>query len=215
MDADLADLPPPPWSEDLNLGVFHTVEIPRRLITDPLFSDLEPLAFRSMVRLMFFSWHERPPGSLPAHQRTLADAAGFGSDLAGWAAVEPIVMDRWLYASDGRFYLLEWQEAIEAAGARVRKKRSSDGARKRRWRMRAELEGIGLPQVDRIAVDVIDRVIAEFDRRGGAELRGDQRRHALTMTASDLDLLPGAYDADVRLGAPMKKLSTIQTARRG
>ena len=206
IDDDADRLPPPPWSSEVDLGVFQAVEIPRRLVTSELFADLEPPAWRAQMRLIFTAWHERPAGSLPGNQRVLADAAGLGGDLAAWSQVEH-VLELWRYCSDNRFYCTALEDVILAAWGRRSARRGQDAKRQALRRFRAALGEAGVAQVERLGADRVGRALQAFLDRGGDQMRGDARRELVVRIASDLGLLPGeemrsAGVADLRMFGP-------------
>jgi hypothetical protein len=71
-------------------------------------SDLAVLAsgdaFRAAVMLWCAAWHQVPAGSLPSDNRLLANLAGYGRDLDGWASVKADAMRGFVECADGRLY---------------------------------------------------------------------------------------------------------------
>lgn len=207
MTCDGDPRPAPPWGDDLHLGVFANVEIPRRLIDGPVFSGLPPDERWALMRLLFASWHEKPAGSLPADPASLADRAGFGMDVAAWLAMQDRVLQSWTACNDDRLYFLPWEDVLADAFGRVRKTRKGDNNRRMRSRIKAELAEIGIPQVDQITTADLDPFIAAWVGNGGKELRGARRKDALISLASDFGMLPGQVPNDVRLTARFKSIS--------
>jgi hypothetical protein len=95
-------------------------------------SDLTVLssgdAFRAAVLLWCASWHQVPAASLPTDDRLLANLAGYGRDMAGWAEVRGDAIRGFVECSDGRLYhrvvaekALEADEQRKAQKERTRK----------------------------------------------------------------------------------------------
>jgi hypothetical protein len=96
-------------------------------------SDLAVLAtgdaFRAAVLLWCAAWHQVPAGSLPADNRLLANLAGYGRDLDGWASVKADAMRGFVECSDGRFYHpIVCEKAIEADDQRNKQRKRTEAA---------------------------------------------------------------------------------------
>lgn len=191
-ETDDGGLPAPLWSPDTDVSTFAVVEIPRRLFDGPLFAGLSDRAHRALVHLMAHAWHEVPAGTLPAHPATLAHAAGYGEDVAGWCAVEAETLQHWVLCADDRLYLPDWADTIEEASRRRRKASGATAHRQRRSVVRQLLREAGVRQVERLTVAVIDDVTATFYGRGGGGVRGQERRDLMLVVAVECGLAPGA-----------------------
>lgn len=200
--------PAPPWGE-ICIATFSNVELPIPLLNGPVYAGLSPLAFKAMIKLMAFAWHQTPAGSLPMDAHTLAENSGFGRDVSGWLEIEAEVTGRWLACNDDRLYLPEWGKTIEAAGERKTGIKKSDTRRQRRTALRKALTEAGVPNVKGITVARIDEVVEAFCNRGGLEMRGGARSDLVVTLASDFGLLPKELGADVRLASKFRSLGTV------
>jgi hypothetical protein len=96
-------------------------------------SDLAVLAsgdaFRAAVMLWCAAWHQVPAGSLPSDNRLLANLAGYGRDLDGWASVKADAMRGFVECADGRLYHpTVCEKAIEADDQRKRQRKRTEAA---------------------------------------------------------------------------------------
>jgi len=96
-------------------------------------SDLSVLAtgdaFRAAVLLWCASWHQVPAGSLPSDNRLLANLAGYGRDLEGWASVKVDAMRGFVECSDGRLYHpVVCDKALEADEQRNKQRKRTHAA---------------------------------------------------------------------------------------
>lgn len=124
MGGSLSDQPKPAplTSEDVDLRDFDWMPLDVGRLRD---SDLVVLAsgdaFRAAVLLWCAAWHQSPAGSLPTDDRLLANLAGYGRDIRGWASVRADALRGFVECSDGRLYHpLVCQKAIEANDQRKR-----------------------------------------------------------------------------------------------
>src|SRR4051812_18057169 len=86
-------------------------------------------AFRAAVLLWCASWHQVPAASLPNDDRLLANLAGYGRDLDGWAAVRNDALRGFVECSDGRFYHpVVAEKAIEANNQREKQRKRTEAA---------------------------------------------------------------------------------------
>ena len=86
--AELRELPAPLTPSDCDLRDFGWMPLDVIRLRG---SDLAVLAtgdgFRAAVLLWCAAWHQVPTASLPKDDRLLANLAGYGRDMKGWAAV--------------------------------------------------------------------------------------------------------------------------------
>lgn len=101
---------------DLDLRDFDWMPLDVKRLRDSDLSVLAPGdAFRAAVLLWCASWHQVPAASLPKDDRLLANLAGYGRDLKGWALVRADAMRGFQECSDGRLYHpVVAEKAIEA-----------------------------------------------------------------------------------------------------
>lgn len=116
--------------KDLDLRDFPWMPLEVGRLRD---SDLVVLAsgdaFRAAVLLWCASWHQVPAASLPNDDRLLANLAGYGRDLDGWAAVRNDAMRGFVECSDGRFYHpVLAEKAIEAESHREKQRKRTEAA---------------------------------------------------------------------------------------
>lgn len=109
---------------DLDLRDFDWMPLDVARLRD---SDLSVLAsgdaFRAAVLLWCAAWHQVPAGSLPKEDRLLANYAGYGRDLKGWASVRTDAMHGFIECTDGRYYHpVVSAKAIEADEQRNKKR---------------------------------------------------------------------------------------------
>jgi hypothetical protein len=71
-----------------------------------------------------------PAGSLPDNDDDLAEAAGFGFDVAGFLAAKDEIMAPWVMCSDGRWYHPTLCEVVIEAWDRVSEKRQTERIKK-------------------------------------------------------------------------------------
>jgi hypothetical protein len=91
------------------------------------------------LRLWWAAWLQCPAASVPSSDKALADLAGYGRDLKGWARVKDRVLHGFVPCSDGRLYHRFLSGlAITAFEARLKsdKKRAGDRERLQAWRLR-------------------------------------------------------------------------------
>lgn len=89
------------------------------------------------LRLWCKSWHQEPPGSLPKHDRLLANLAGYGEAVSAWLKVKDNAMRGWIECSDGRLYHPVVCDLSADKWEKKKRKRTEnerDRARKRRKR---------------------------------------------------------------------------------
>ncbi|MGV8604883.1 hypothetical protein ACV354_36605, partial [Pseudomonas aeruginosa] len=66
---------------------------------------------------------------LPKEERLLANLAGYGRDLKGWASVRVDALRGFIECSDGRFYHpVVAEKAIEADGQRKKQRKRTEAA---------------------------------------------------------------------------------------
>jgi hypothetical protein len=109
-------LPEPLTASDLDLRDFDWMPLDVARLRDSDLSVLAPGdAFRAAVLLWCASWHQVPAASLPMDERLLANLAGYGRDLKGWASVRADALRGFVECSDGRLYHpVVAEKAIEA-----------------------------------------------------------------------------------------------------
>jgi hypothetical protein len=97
-------------------------------------------AFRAAVLLWCASWHQVPAASLPTDDRLLANLAGYGRDMAGWAEVRGDALRGFVECSDGRLYhRVVAEKALEADDQRkAQKERTRKATEARRGGKRDE-----------------------------------------------------------------------------
>lgn len=99
---DLAQLPPPPIGREVDLRDIRTFDMDvKRVLSSRLWVISTGEEFKRAVASWLRSWHEIPPGSLPAHDDELLPLLG----LTSWDGLRRhIVMNGWALHSDGRLY---------------------------------------------------------------------------------------------------------------
>jgi hypothetical protein len=123
-------LPNPLTPPDLDLRDFDWMPLDVARLRDSDLSVLAPGdAFRAAVLLWCASWHQVPAASLPTEERLLANLAGYGRDLKGWAAVRIDALRGFVECSDGRLYHpVVAEKAIEAYGQRNKQRKRTEAA---------------------------------------------------------------------------------------
>lgn len=200
----MTHLPLPLVDAEIDLTLFRRIELPVELLSDPAFTELSAAAFRAQVNLVFEAWRGAPPASISAVETAQARMAGMGEDVAAWRRVRDECLAHWTYCSDGRFYFEPIAPAVEDAWERVNKKRGGDAWRKKKSRLLQALEqvGVGVDNLDWFDDRMVDLRI-KLQARNYWGMRGEKRRDALIMAASESGLMPHNYAgvADVRLAA--------------
>jgi hypothetical protein len=114
----------------LDLREFDWMPLEVKRLRDSDLSVLAPGdAFRAAVLLWCAAWHQVPAGSLPADNRLLANLAGYGRDLKGWASVKADAMRGFIECTDGRLYHpLVCEKAIEADEQRNKQRKRTQAA---------------------------------------------------------------------------------------
>lgn len=117
-------------------------------------SDLSVLAsgdsFRAAVLLWCAAWHQVPAGSLPSDDRLLANLAGYGRELEGWAAVKDDAMRGFVECSDGRLYHpLVCEKALEADEQRNKQRKRTEAATSARRNGQRDDDRNGVPKDQR------------------------------------------------------------------
>ncbi|QUD86956.1 hypothetical protein [Phenylobacterium montanum] len=106
-----------------------------------------------------FLWGEAylsvPAGSLPNDDDELAEAAGFGFDVAGFLAVKDEIMSAWVLCSDGRWYHPTVCEVALDAWNRLSEKRRAERERKaaQRASVRSKVKAVP-PQAKAVPQDI-------------------------------------------------------------
>jgi len=122
--------PEPPTPPDCDLRDFGWMPLDVLRLRD---SELAVLAsadaFRAAILLWCASWHQVPAASLPNDDRLLANLAGYGRDLDGWAAVRADALTGFVACADGRLYHPELSaKAIEADDKRRSQRKRTEAA---------------------------------------------------------------------------------------
>lgn len=122
--------PEPLTPTDLDLRDFDWMPLDVARLRDSDLSVLAPGdAFRAAVLLWCASWHQVPAASLPNEDRLLANLAGYGRDLKGWASVRVDALRGFIECSDGRFYHpVVAEKAIEADDQRKKQRNRTAAA---------------------------------------------------------------------------------------
>lgn len=131
-------LPDPLSPEDCDLRGYDFMPIlGHRLFTSELYLRATGDEFRCALRLWWAAWNQKPAGSLPSDDASLAMLADFGRDMKSWAKVKSWALHGFVSCSDGRLYhpILSG-EAVKAYAMRIRHdaKRELDRERLQRWR---------------------------------------------------------------------------------
>lgn len=114
-------------------------------------------AFRAAVLLWCASWHQVPAASLPNEDRLLANLAGYGRDLDGWAAVRDEALCSFIECSDGRLYHpVVAAKAIEAGEHRKKQRKRTEAATLARRGVKRD-DGLNDHRNDRRNDDCSDR----------------------------------------------------------
>jgi len=131
------DLPAPLVPAEVTMGgnewfpLYH-----RRLQKSRWWRSASDLARSRNIDLWCSAFEETPAGSLPDDDLDLADAAGFGRDVASFQALKAEIMAPWLRCSDGRWYHPALSEVVmeawERTGDRRRKERERQAAHRER-----------------------------------------------------------------------------------
>ena len=121
------------------------------------------------LTLWWASWKQSPAGSLPDHDRALAQLAGFGTQVKAWMDIRAEVMRGWVKCSDGRLYHpVVCELALEALELRVEKTEKVDHKkeRQRRWRERLKAaskalreRGIAVPKG--ASLETLERLLGD------------------------------------------------------
>jgi hypothetical protein len=116
-----------------------------RLFTSNTWLMAGPEARCAAMMLWWEAWKQCPAGSLPDHDRALAQLAGYGIALKAWLSIKAEAMRGWVRCSDGRLYHpIVCELAHEAWDRRVREK-----DRKAAYRAKREAEGASVPVASR------------------------------------------------------------------
>lgn len=102
------------------------------------------------LALWWASWKQCPAGSLPDHDRALAQLAGYGAAVKAWMEVREEVMRGWVRCSDGRLYHpVVCSLAAEAWDRRRKERERKAGLRSRKGGTDAGQESDVHPPVPR------------------------------------------------------------------
>lgn len=120
----MTDLPHPLADPDLDVRELEEMPLNvRRLRDSSTAATATAEGFRAAVLLWAAAWHQVPAGSLPATDAELAPLAGFGRDLAGFAAVRADALRGFVPCRDGRLYHQVIVDYAETAQATLRAQR--------------------------------------------------------------------------------------------
>jgi len=119
--------------------------------------------------LWWAAWKQCPAGSLPDHDRALAQLAGYGMVIKSWLAIKNEAMRGWIRCSDGRLYHpVVCELAIEAMERRTEHQESNGNRfeRQRRWRQRvkelaAELRERGITPPKGASLETMERLLVD------------------------------------------------------
>jgi hypothetical protein len=130
MSGDDLMTPEPLTPPDCDLRDFGWMPLDVTRLRD---SDLAVLAtgdaFRAAVLLWCASWHQVPAASLPKDDRLLANLAGYGRDMKGWAEVRDEALRGFVTCTDGRLYHpVVAEKALEAHEQREKQKERTKNA---------------------------------------------------------------------------------------
>jgi hypothetical protein len=130
---DTPNLPPPLTPPDCDLRGFDWMPLfGHRLFGSDLYASATDEEFRAAVRIWWSAWQQCPAASLPNNERALAEAAGYGRDMAGWGRVRDAALHGFTLCSDGRLY----HPLLAEAALRAHERRWADRERKRSARAR-------------------------------------------------------------------------------
>lgn len=137
----MTDLPGPLIGTDIDLRDFP--EFPLRfeqLFTSDTWIICNAEEKVAALRLWCKSWHQEPTGSLPRHDRLLANLAGYGEAVSAWAKVRENAMRGWIACADGRFYHpVVCSIALEKWEKKKKRRKDNEADRERKSRKRASV----------------------------------------------------------------------------
>jgi hypothetical protein len=132
---DTRDLPPPMTPPDCDLRGFDWMPLfGHRLFGSDLYASATDEEFRAAIRMWWGAWQQCPAASLPNNERALAEAAGYGRDLAGWHRVRDVALRGFTLCSDGRLH----HPLLAEAALKAHERRRADRERKRTARARQQ-----------------------------------------------------------------------------
>lgn len=131
----MGELPAPLVPPEVNMGgndwfpLYH-----RRLRKSRWWRIASDTARSRNVDLWCHAFEETPAGSLPDDDLELAEAAGFGRDIAAFQAIKVDIMAPWTLCRDGRWYHPSLCEVVLEAWGRTSERRRKDRLRQAQHR---------------------------------------------------------------------------------
>ena len=195
---------PPPMTEvDCDLAGLPWMPLhgPKLLSSDfnATASDAE---FRAAINLWLAAYLQKPAASLPNNDRVLANLAGFGRDLKGWAKVRDMALYGFVKCSDGRLYHpFLAAEAKKAWTHRLRERDRKADYRQRLAKQVSENTAKGMAMSRGTGAGRDGDVQGDSDNTGTAttqEQKKEEREGATPLSSGDdvpgltPDLLPSA-----------------------
>lgn len=132
----MTDLPEPMSAPDCDLRGYEFMPLFGQRMFGSTFYSLalqNPRAGLAGQKLWWEAWQQRPAGSLPKDDFTLARLADFGTDLKTWERCKAVALHGFQECSDGRLYHpLLCAEAKDAYARRLRDRQRKADQRARR-----------------------------------------------------------------------------------
>ena len=153
MTSPYAGLPEPPVPEECTMGNNDYFPLYfRRLRKSRWWRGASDLARSRNIDLWGEAYEQQPAGSLPDDDIDLADAAGFGRDVASFQKVKAEILTPWILCSDGRWYHPTVCEVVLDLWEKGSVRRKNDAQRAKEYRDRVR-QGIVTPKAHNVTRD--------------------------------------------------------------